>query len=185
MSFLITDSKTPLLMETVPVLKLTHFYGALPHGMVYAYVRCFACKGALHVCFTEFDENPVPTAYLALYLQAPEQESSYLSLTVRKHGGAALQMCAAATGAAVQTLACEQPAIVTGGDEQGLFWSARVTLTADTLRKTLGKAPKAGDFILGNVLMLDETAPHAAGAAFPLADGALTAGFDTFTFVPY
>lgn len=62
MPFLVTDSAVPLPAETLPALKLTHYYDAPARGDVYAYLRCYIYKGALCYNLLVFDGAPPPTA---------------------------------------------------------------------------------------------------------------------------
>ncbi|MEG2930820.1 MAG: hypothetical protein RR825_03445, partial [Ruthenibacterium sp.] len=119
MAFLITDSATSLLMETVPALKITHFYGQSLRDHVYAYLRCYVLHGDWHCCFTSFDEAPPKGARMALCLQ-PAMGGGTLIYSVNKYTGAALIV--QETNAALPDIPAAQ--IVTGGDEQGLYWSA-------------------------------------------------------------
>ncbi|MEG0768521.1 MAG: hypothetical protein RRZ93_05120 [Ruthenibacterium sp.] len=182
MAFLVTDSAAPLLMETVPALKITHFYGHALRDHVYAYLRCYVLHGDMHCCFTSFDGAPPEGARMALCLQ-PASGGSTLIYSVGKQVGASLTV--QETNAALSELPAAQ--IVTGGDEQGLYWSATGILPASAFRAAFGAAPSTGAVYAGNLFAysLDETA---FGTAFPVPPGerALTqAGFDAFTIVPY
>ena len=187
MPFLISDSATPLLMETVPVLKITHFYGHPQRDEVYAYLRCFVCKGALHFCLTGFDEAPPATVRFGLALQSADCLGRYLFLSVGKESGAALSLCEGDTGAVLGSLAAPPVQVVTGGDEQGLYWSAQGVLPAQVFSAQFSAPMRAGALWAGNVFLYD-TQDTAFGAAFPVPAGCTVptgAGFDSFTVVPY
>ena len=186
MPFLITDAAAPLLMDTVPALKLTCFSGHPARDEVYAYLRCYVCRGALHFCFTEFDEAPPDDVRFGLALQPADETERYLLLRVAPRAGAQVTV-RSAQGTAERALAAPAVQYTAGSDEQGIFWSAEGKLEASLLHMLFGKAMKAGAVWAGNVFLY-RGSEAAFGAAFPVPEG-LTAptaeGFDTFTIVPY
>ena len=54
MSFLITNSRDALPMETLPALKITHFNGEPARGQVYAYLRCYVRDGEIPFSVSSF-----------------------------------------------------------------------------------------------------------------------------------
>ena len=189
MAFLITDSAAPLLMETVPALKITHYYGHAVRDNVYAYLRCFVRSGSVYCCFTCFDEAPPETAFLALCLQPADRSETALCFAAGKGSGTVLTV-RGADGTVLKTLAAQAAdavQVVTGGDEQGLYWSINAVLPATAFSEVFGDTPKSGSVFAGN-LYLCNSAETAFGAAFPVPEGAgaLSAlGFGTFMVVPY
>lgn len=187
MPFLITDSTVPLLMDTVPALKLCHFRGVPQHDTVYAYLRCYVIKGALHFSATCFDAAPLATTRFALALCPAARTDCYLLFSLCKGGENTLCVLDSVTGTPLQTCSAPPARVVTGTDEQGVYWCAESEIPAAVFTAVFGEAPKAGLVYAGNVFLYD-TADAAFGAAFPVPRGekAPTAkGFDAFTVVPY
>lgn len=183
--FLITDSAAALPAETLPALKITHFYGAPRRGWVYAYLRCYVHHGTVRYCATVFDEAPFDTARLGLALTLDDAARSFLFLSLGKSSGARLRLYE--EGGAVKELTAPAPHMGAGGDEQGLYWSAEGELPAAVFRTCFGGVPRAGLFLPGNVFLYDE-AEAAFGAAFPVPAGETVptaAGFEPFMVVPY
>lgn len=185
MPFLITDSAAALPAETLPALKITHFYGAPRRGCVYAYLRCYVHRGAVRYSATVFDEAPPATARLGLALTLDDAARGFLLLSLGKSSGAQLALYAG--DAAPKALAVPPARMGAGGDEQGLYWSAEGELPAAVFRACFGGVPRAGVFLPGNVFLYDET-EAAFGAAFPVPAGEkppTAAGFQPFMVVPY
>ena len=170
MAFLLTDSAAALPAETLPALKITHFYGAPARGRVYAYMRCYVRRGTLHWCATVFDGAPPATARIALAITPDDTVSRYFFLSVGKDSPARLSLRRR----------------VAGADEQGEYWGAEGELPAAVFRRAFGTAPKAGSLLPGNVFLYDE-AERAFGAAFPCpgCEGPSADAFGTFLVVPY
>ncbi len=187
MPFLITDSAVPLLMETVPALKIAHFNGIPARDTVYAYLRCYICRGALHVAVTGFDGQPPATVRFGLALADADDTTKYLFLSLAPSGENSLAVYSVADQKVQQSLDAPLTQIVTGGDEQGLYWSAESVLPAQVFTAVFGKALKAGGVCAGNVFLYD-IGEAAFGAAFPVPQGETVPtakGFDVFTIVPY
>ncbi len=187
MAFLLTDSAAALPAETLPALKITHFYGAPARGRVYAYMRCYVRRGTLHWCATVFDGAPPATARIALAVTPDDTASRYFFLSVGKDSPAHLSLRRRGTpDAEVETLALPAPRRVAGADEQGEYWGAEGELPAAVFRRAFGTAPKAGSLLPGNVFLYDE-AERAFGAAFPCpgCEGPSADAFGTFLVVPY
>lgn len=187
MPFLITDSDKPLLMDTVPALKLTHFNGEPARGEVYAYMRCYACNGALHLSFTEFDEAPPEGTHMALALMPADKDDSFLYLTLDKAAKCDLKLLDARTNNCVKALTPPSVSIVTGSDEQGLYWCAETVIEKEIFDKVLSSPMKSGSVFAGNVFLCKD-GEAAFGSAFkvPIEESVpTTAGFDVFTLVPY
>lgn len=187
MPFLITDSAVPLLMETVPALKIAHFNGMPRRDNVYAYLRCYICCGALHLAVTAFDGQPPDTVRFGLAFTQADDTEKYLFFSFAPSGGNSLTLRSVAQGDVCQTFDAPPSQIVTGGDEQGLYWSAESVLPAQVFKAAFGKAPAAGHVYAGNVFLYDTT-EAAFGAAFAVPQGETVPtakGFDVFTIVPY
>lgn len=187
LAFLITDSDTPLLMETVPALKLTEFSGTPARDNVYAYLRCYVHAGTMMLSAASFDGAPRATARFCVCMGFADAPQRYLCWAAAPSGEAALTLRDAKTDAVLDTLPCPAVHIVTGGDEQGLFWIAEGCVRADTFRQALGLVPRAGCVMTGNAFLCD-TEEAAFGAAAPVPAGfaaPTAAGMDTWMVVPY
>ena len=176
--FLLTDSREALSMNTLPALKLTHFSGHPARGEVYAYVRLYLFEGALRLCVTSFDETPPETARMALCLAFADDETRTVRVVFSKYAEAAVDLPGRTQS--VPTI------LSTGADEQGWYWQREGELSEALLREALGRAPRAGDVLAGNVIAYDES-EDAFGAAFPVPgkDAFSPDGFDVFPVVSY
>ena len=179
MPFLLTDSLVPLAMNTLPALKLTHFSACPKRGEVYAYARFYICRGSIRFCVTGFEETPPESSHMAFVFAYPEDESRSVRTVLSKYEDA----CILSKGGRkpLETI------LSTGADEQGWYWQREGELGAALLRETLGRAPKAGDVLVGNVVLYDET-EAAFGSAFPVPGGKdafSPDGFDVFPVVSY
>ena len=192
MSFLITESREPLPMETLPAWKITHFYGTPARGCVYAYLRCYVQNGAIPFSVTVFDGTPRETARFGFAVTLDDTAGIYLFASCAKGQDAALWLYRAnetGVGADVPVRRLEMPAVrqLAGSDEQGVYWSAEGVLPAGTLREIFGRTPKAGDFLPANAFLYDE-AEQAFGAACPVPPGCMVptaSGFGALVVVPY
>lgn len=196
LSFLITESRDALPMETLPAWKITHFYGTPARGCVYAYLRCYVQNGAIPFSVTVFDGAPRETARFGFAVTLDDTAGTYLFVSCAKGQNAALWLCRAHETAAddgvpadVPVRQLEMPAMrqLAGSDEQGVYWSAEGVLPAETLREIFGRTPKAGDLLPANAFLYDE-AERAFGAACPVPPGCAVptaSGFGALVVVPY
>lgn len=189
MAFLLTDSAVALPAETLPALKVTHFYGRPARGCVYAYWRAYLHRGDLCWCATVFDGAPRPTARTALAVSLEDDAGRYLLVTAGKDAGAQLRLMARCGGGPDKALAepeAPAPRFFTGADEQGEYWAAEGRIPAAAFREAFGRAPAAGCVMPGNVFLYD-TAEASFGAAFPCPGASWPCGaaLGTFLAVPY
>lgn len=189
MSFLITESRDALPMETLPAWKITHFYGTPARGCVYAYLRCYVQSGAMPFSFTVFDGAPRKTARFGFAVTLDDTAETYLFASCAKGQNAALRLYRAGEGADAPVRKLEIPAVrqLAGSDEQGVYWSAEGVLPAGTLREIFGRTPKTGDVLPANAFLYDE-AEQAFGTACPVPPGCsvpTAAGFGALVVVPY
>ncbi len=185
MSYLITNSNTPLLMDTVPVLKIKEYYGEAGRDNVYSYMRCYAFEGELYCSFTSFDIDPPEGVKMALCLFSPDTNSGLVA-TASKHSGAQLYAHTSA-GEDVLSDALQPQSVVTGVDEQGFYWSVSLTIKKQAFINTFGKELSSGELFFGNLFLYSEH-ESAFGCAFavPAGESALTKkGDGTFLIVPY
>lgn len=189
MSFLITESRDALPMETLPAWKITHFYGTPARGCVYAYLRCYVRNGAMPFSVTVFDGAPRETARIGLAVTLDDAAGTYLLVSCAKGQDAALWLYEAREGGDVPLRRLAMPAVrqLAGSDEQGVYWGAEGVLPAGALREVFGRVPKAGDLLPANVFLYDEAEP-AFGAACPVPPGSTAptaSGFGAMVVVPY
>ncbi len=187
MPFFITDSGEPLLMDTVPAVKLCNFNGEPSRGEVYAYMRCYACKGALHLSFTEFDEAPPDGTHMSLALMPADRDDCFLYLELDKNAVCTLRLLDAKDKSCIKELAPPHADIVTGSDEQGLYWCGETVLDNEIFDKVLFAPMRTGAVFAGNVFLRND-GEAAFGSAFkvpPQESAPTAAGFDVFTVVPY
>lgn len=185
MSVLITSSKTPLMMETLPAVKLVHCYGNGRDGHVYAYLRMYVLNGAFCFNLTQFLQCPAADTRMALCLGMADSEA-YISVVCPADGNAAVQQYNAADES-TGTLGEVPLRHFAGTDEQGWYWSVEGTLTAEACRAAFGRVPDAGSVWAGNVYAYNETeSAFAAAFATPAGSRIPTKnGFSVFTVVPY
>lgn len=154
-------------METLPVVKLIHWYGAPARDCVYTYGRLYACSGALHLTMTVFDGQP-PATQRAMAL-------------FRFEAGALLRLCFAPQGTAeaalhrsgqTQTLTAPACRFGAGADEQGWYWQADCVLDAGFLAAVGAPMPAPGVSFEGG-LFLQDTLEAAFGSAFAAPAGRL------------
>lgn len=189
MPFLLTDSATPLLMETVPALKIRHFYGNSARGNVYAYLRCYVHKGDFYCCMSAFDAAPPAGTRMALALCPAEDTEKFLLFSLSKEESGNTLTLRSKDGKNLEAFEAPPTTLTCGEDEQGLFWSRTGVLSGKLFKKIFNTVPHAGDVYTGNVLLYQEN-EAAFGTAFcmpsPLAGSPIRmAGFETFTIVPY
>lgn len=190
MSFLVTDSETPLQAETLPALKITHFFGTPARGAVYAYLRCYVYQGDVHYSVCVFDELPPPSARVGFAITADDTLSRYLFLSISKNNEPSLSLYhhdLNRVDAVSQTLAVPEVQKFSGADEQGGYWGAQGVLPHALWKSLFNCTPKAGVFLPANVFLYD-IFESAFGAAFPVPKDAVipTAdGFSPFMIVPY
>lgn len=190
MPFLVTDSTTPLPVETLPALKLTHYYENPVYGQIYAYLRCYVHKGAFCYNLLVFEEAPPASRRIGFALCPAQSQGQFLFASFAKPAGTdALALCdIREDGQAVASCHVPLPPArrSAGEDEQGPYWCAEGVLPASIFLEAFGKAPHAGEFWPSNVFLYDTAAPG-FGAAFPCRNmgGVWQAGLEPFMVVPY
>ncbi len=187
MPYFITNSKTPLLMETVPVLKITHYLGNAKRDNVYTYMRCYAYGGDLHCSFTCFDECPEEDSRVALSLSYIDSES-VLQIVAGKYTKVSGNIQIPSSGNIdVNEKYINQSPVTTGSDEQGDYWSVNFTIGGNIFKKAFNVSIKNNTVFVGNFFIYS-LSEKAFGSAFgvPQGESALTQkGADSFIIVPY
>ncbi len=164
LSFFVTDSNTKLLTDTLPALKIKHYYGTALKDNVYSYARIYFHKGALHGCFTSFDENPLKSTRMSLCLQGISNDEVLIIsfgkhfegkvFTLNKNGEAKTNFSDFTSNDAF-----------TGEDEQGIFWNVEFCVNSSVFEKALGEKPLSKSVYSCN-LFLHNDEEHAFAAAF-------------------
>ncbi len=169
-------------METVPVLKVTHYYGTAKRDDVYTYMRAFAYNGSMFCSVTSFDENPPQDVRVSFCFKPLDIENS-LVCTCDKYTG----VCTKSGKDGDITTHIKQGQVVTGNDEQGYYWGVSFEIRPKVFEIAFGKTPQDGTVYAGN-LFIHSNKESAFGAAFDVPSGekALTfKGADNFFVVPY
>ncbi len=159
-------SRAPV-MDTLPVIKLTHWYGTPARDAVYSYARLAIGSGALHLAVTVFDREPPPTQRFAALLQLP---GGTLRLTFGPGHAEAQRMAPDGTATALPLPAggCIAGA---GEDEQGWYWQVRTALPQGWLSAHGLQLPEAGSLFRGAFILQDGN-EEAFGSAFAAPDAA-------------
>lgn len=182
MSFLITVSDTPAVLDTMPALKLTYWNGCPMRDTVYSYGKLAFQDGALTLGGWIFDGNPASQQrFSAVFQFAPD---TLLSYTVSPAGEGSCRL----TRADGSVLTCQTSPLHMGAgcDEQGPYWSFEVTLPRELFLTHFGRAAAPQDTFFGNLFLYD-TREDAFGSAFPVSEGAAPPAdsFGSFIAVPY
>ena len=158
MAVLIEHLTGPVVMDTLPVIKLTHWYGTPARDEVYTYARLCLCPEGLRVRMTVFDREPAPTetATVLLYLGTPLR-LDFTRSTARLTG----------SGTAADL---PQTVFSAGADEQGWYWQADCLLSPAELAR-LNAAPPADGVAFDAAFFLRDTRELAFGSAFSCPTG--------------
>ena len=174
MAVLVNLSFSDIVMDTLPVIKLTEWYGHPERDEVYAYARVCISAGALRLSMTVFDGEP-PATQQAIALLRLNGVLLRLVFTPDKR----VQLYA--NGQLAPAPACLFGA---GSDEQGWYWQATCTVDASLLQDCGVRLPTVGDSFTGG-FFLQDALEEAFGSAFACPDGSPAKGISTFTVIPY
>ncbi len=153
MAFFVTDSGSELFTDTLPALKIKHYYGKPARDNVYSYVRLYFYKGSLRGAFTSFDEKPLLTNKMSLCLKSEHSEET-LVISIGKNLKAHVYKTCEPPGEQKQDIThFTADNIITGEDEQGAFWSVNFNISSNAIKKALGKAICAGDILACNLYL--------------------------------
>lgn len=174
MAVLVNHSRTDIVMDTLPVIKLTEWYGTPGRDEVYTYARICISGGALRLSMTVFDGEPPATQQAAALLHL---DGGTLKLIFTPDKTVRLS---------VNDRALSPPACLfgAGSDEQGWYWQATCTVDAPLLQDCGVRLPTVGDSFTGG-FFLQDALEEAFGSAFACPDGSLAKGISTFTVIPY
>ncbi|HIV87598.1 MAG TPA: hypothetical protein H9896_05775 [Candidatus Pygmaiobacter gallistercoris] len=185
MAFPVSYSKTPLVLDAVSALKITHFYGHSALDEVYSYLRIFVQDGALVFSLTSFEQHPPENSRVGAAFSFDPEGRRQLFVSANHD----LSLCAEirTDGTAAQPITFDTPPALFGGsDEQGFYWGCRFLL-GPALIKQLGGKLLPGSVFLGNAYKFAD-GERAYGAAFPAPPSAVVGdrnGFGEFVVVPY
>ena len=157
MPVLVDWSNQNIVMDTLPVIKLTEWYGTPARDTVYAYARMCASDRALRLSMTAFDGEPPATQTAFALLQLGEARLR-LAFTPDK----TVRLTEETTGRRLPDPACTFSA---GVDEQGWYWQAACTLEAAALAACGAALPRVGDSFRGGFFVQDAL-EEAFGSAF-------------------
>ena len=174
MAVLVNHSFSDIVMDTLPVIKLTEWYGAPGRDEVYVYARLCISSGALRLSMTVFDGEP-PATQQAVALLRLNGVLLRLVFTPDKR----VQLYT--DGQLVSAPACLFGA---GSDEQGWYWQASCTVDAAQLQRCGIRLPAVGDSFEGG-FFLQDAREDAFGSAFACPDGTPKTGLAALTVIPY
>ena len=174
MAVLVNHSPAQIVMDTLPVIKLTEWYGTPARDQVYAYARLCISAGALRLSMTVFDGEP-PATQQAIALLRLNGVLLRLVFTPDKR----VQLYT--DDQLVSAPACLFGA---GSDEQGWYWQATCTADAALLQSCGVCLPAVGDSFEGG-FFLQDVREDAFGSAFACPDGTPNTGLGTLAVIPY
>lgn len=184
--FPVSRSPVPLEFDTLPALKVRHWYPARQAPRLYTLARCYLLGDTLQLSLAAFERTPPPTSRLSFAAGAGD---TLLLARLGPHS-AQLFLCGAGAQNALwadapgDTLPLEAPVYFAGADEQGWYWGARLALP----QAALAGAGIAGAPAFPGAVFRHSAAPGPFGASCLLADAAVpldAACFDTFEIVDY
>lgn len=165
MVFPVTSSDIPLEFDTLPALKAVHWHGA-GACRVYTMARLYCQGGDLHLSLTAFEREPAPQSRILLALGAQE------GLLAAEVSPATHSLRLLPNGATLEQpgtpLPLADPARLSGADEQGWYWSARLLLPRSELAAAGINTALDATFRAG-LLKYQEGKPG-LGASFPPED---------------
>ncbi len=186
MPYFITNGKAPLLMETVPVLKTTYYYGNAVRDNVYTYMRCYAYNGSMFCNFTSFDENPPEHVRLSLSLTHIDSDDILVCTCGKTAQISALLQKSTNEQLSFTNYIKSEP-VITGNDEQGFYWSINFEITAKAFKLAFNKKVETKDIYIGN-FFIHSLNEDAFGSAFEASESTkqlwLNKG-ESFFVVPY
>lgn len=158
MAVLIEHLTGAVVMDTLPVIKLTHWYGTPARDEIYAYTRLCLCPEGLRIRMTVFDREPplTETAAALLLLNRPLR-LEFTQDTARMTVGD-------------ETCGLPQTIFSAGADEQGWYWQADCLLQQETLARSGVELPADGT-AFDAAFFLQDRRETAFGSAFACPAG--------------
>ena len=158
MAVLIERLTGPVAMDTLPVIKLTHWYGTPARDEIYAYARLCLCPEGLRIRMTVFDREPAPTEKITALLQM--KRSLRLEFT----------RDTACLTAGSEAYGLPQTVFSAGADEQGWYWQADCLLQRELMARAGAEMPADG-VAFDAAFFLRDTREEAFGSAFACPAG--------------
>ena len=82
MSMLVSYTQTPMVLDAVGALKVTHYYGRSALDDVYTYLRAFVLRGDLIFSLTAFEQTPPAESRIAVAFRFLPEKDPFFYLTV-------------------------------------------------------------------------------------------------------
>ncbi len=135
MGYIVTKSRTPMVFDTLPAIKMQYGYTTLPN--IYTMVQMYALADDLAVCVRIFEKIPAETEETTLILAGTED--NMLSLSISKEGCCLYEVqdavsCLGRNGKS-RGLGIKELKKFAGEDEQGCYWGVSMLITQDILQK--------------------------------------------------
>lgn len=185
MPVLVERAESAVVMDTLPVLKLTEWYGLPGRGTVYTYGRLYVRggeKAALCVGMTVFDGRPPATQRACAAFDFGRG-----TLWLRFSPGREVRAFCV-SGQNLWSLPEPECVFGAGSDEQGWYWQAQCTVDEALLAGCGAGLPAVGSSFSGGLFLTDEM-EEAFGSAFAFSGSGVPkpgpACFDEFVVVPY
>lgn len=186
MAVLVTYSKQPVLLDTVPVVKTVNYNGVMPRDNVYCYGRMYLTVTGLCIGFSVFDRTPPQSQRVgAAFNFAPDKCGDYIFADTDTAGVTDISVHFSNGG--VKSLSRINAQISAGQDEQGYYWACEYTLPNELITEIYADAPTENKLFCGN-LFLHYTDSLAFASAFKVPAGVLPPtdkGFGDFIPVGY
>ncbi len=176
MAFPVMQSTLPVVLDTLPALKVRRYHGQSKMGNVYCYARMYFLKDSLQLSLCAFERAPDAATRIEFAVGGTEKAFLLLSLS---REGATLSRCG---GGMPLVLPAPPPAFFSGVDEQGWYWGAQVSLAAPLLAQA-GMVPLPREF--SAAVFKTRTDEDAFGASFEALPGGEKLAFENFSrFTP-
>ena len=79
---LVSYTQTPMVLDAVGALKVTHYYGRSALDDVYTYLRAFVLRGDLIFSLTAFEQTPPAESRIAVAFRFLPEKDPFFYLTV-------------------------------------------------------------------------------------------------------
>lgn len=182
--FGVASSGTPLVFDTLPALKTTHFVhdGTLPSrdiASVYTYARLYILRGDLQLSLTAFERGPGAESRVAFAFGCDGGDR--LAFAELSPDGAHLTLLPKRPAPGLWQPPCQGAPLASapfaGVDEQGWYWGAQLSVPAHLLAGT-GCTLAPGDIFGGALFKYRTDTTGVYGSS--IAAGATPLEFDSF-----
>ncbi len=135
MGYIVTKSRTPMVFDTLPAIKMQYGYSSLPN--IYTMAQMYALANDLAVCVRVFEKQPSKTEGTILVLAG--QADKALALSISKEG---CRLDIASNTVSSLNQNNELPGLemkvmkkFSGEDEQGYYWGVSVLIPRNSLEE--------------------------------------------------